>query len=333
MLPVVRLARTHALIASLAIALLGLVAGSVRVLPWLLDPDVSFRVVAPFARGVAAIALEAALVVGWPVGWALAACRVMESGEGRVLQSLGESPAATVKRLVPHGAVLALAVSTVALVWGSDASAPGRVATELMVEARASCAAARTPVAYVVPFTEMAWLCAPDREPRLAGVIPAVRAAFLTARRARIAGDFRAIELDDARVVLPGKPPISVHVGMLSVHGMAPWAHASTLPPALRAVLLALSAWSAASAAAYGVLQRYARARVAAIALGAAGPLAALGLLRTLERADATPAAFILVPVAACGCAFALGGLFVLVRARGARGNWRRLLKIWPTFG
>ncbi|HEY5241342.1 MAG TPA: hypothetical protein VIJ22_07750, partial [Polyangiaceae bacterium] len=68
-------ARNTALVASGAIALVGVVAGAVRLMPWLLDPAVPWRVAAPFARGLAAVAFEAALLVGWPVGWALAACR------------------------------------------------------------------------------------------------------------------------------------------------------------------------------------------------------------------------------------------------------------------
>jgi hypothetical protein len=90
-----------------------------------------------------------------------------------------------------------------------------------------------------------------------------------------------------------------VHVGTLSVRGMPPWAHASTLKPVLRALLLALAAWSSASVAAYAVLRRAVRGRGGAIVLGGAGPLATLGLVRLLERADAGAAVFLVVPVAA----------------------------------
>jgi len=108
-------------------------------------------------------------------------------------------------------------------------------------------------------------------------------------------------ELDDARLLLSGETPVAVHVAALSLRGMAPWAKASTLPAWLRALLLALTAWSVASLGAYTVLRRRVRWRAVAIVLGAAGPLAALGLLRVLERADARPAFYGLLPVAACG--------------------------------
>jgi hypothetical protein len=309
-----------ALLASLAIALVGVVAGAVRLLPWLLDPSVPWRVAAPFARGLGSVAVEAALLVGWPVGWALACCRFVESGEARVLLTLGESPASTVRRLAPQGAVLAVALGAVALVYGSDASAPGRVATELVAQARAACAQVQTPTTYAIPFTDMTWLCAPDREPRLVGTAPGgLAGAVLTARDARIAGDFRALELDGAQVLLAPRQPgagtsVDVRAAALSLHGMAPWASASSLPAWLRAVLLALTAWSVSSLAAYGVLRRATRSRLGAVGLGAAGPLVALGLIRLLERADARPSAFALVPLAAALACAAVTALLSRLR-------------------
>jgi hypothetical protein len=325
-LPLPRLARTTAIVASLAIALAGFVAGAVRVLPWLLDPAVPWPTAAPFARGLAAVALEAALLVGWPVGWALACFRYVESGEARVLLTLGERPADTVLRLAPQGAVFALALAAVSLVYGSDARAPGRVATELLADARVSCAAASAPTSYAVPFTDFTWLCAPPARdgkagagPRLVGSAPALGGAVVTATGARIAGDFRSIDLDDARVLFPGTPPMLIRVASLSLHGMAPWARASTLPASLRAVLLALTAWASASLAAWAVLRRAAINRLVALALGAAGPLVALGLLRLLERADAHAWLFALVPLAAAAsCTSAAAGLTRLRRGKRA---------------
>jgi len=305
-----RAARTSALVASGAIALVGVVAGAVRLMPWLLDPAVPWRVAAPFARGLAAVAFEAALLVGWPVGWALAACRFVERGEARVLLTLGERPARTTWRLAPQGLALAAALAAVALVYGSDATSPGRVATELIGQARASCVRATSPTTYAIPFTDLTWLCAPDRSPRLVGRAPgAMPGAVLTASGARVAGDFRGLELDDARLLLAGAPSVAVRAATLSIHGMSPWAQASTLPPAWRALLLALTAWSAALLAAYLVLRGEVRSRAAAIVLGAAGPMAALGLLRLLERADAKPAVFVLLVLSPAVASVAVAAL------------------------
>jgi hypothetical protein len=313
-----RSARTTALVASSVIALVGIVAGAVRVLPWLLDPAVPWRVGAPFARGLGAVALEAGLLVGWPVGWALACARFVESGEARVLLTLGERPLRTTGRLGPHGAILACALAGIALVYGSDAIAPGAVATELLAQARVSCARATAPTTYAVPFTELTWLCAPGVAPRLVGRPPgAMHGAAFTAADARVAGDFRAIELDDARLLLGTKPAVVAHVASLSLRGMAPWARASTLPAWLRALLLALTAWTAGSLASYFILRRVVRSRAAALVVGAGGPLAALGLLRLLERADAPVAMFALLPVAACAACAGLAGLLSRLRRPG----------------
>jgi hypothetical protein len=206
--------------------------------------------------------MEAALLVGWPVGWALASFRFTEVGEARVLQTLGEAPHQTVARLAPHGALFAAALAAVALVYGHDATAPGRVATELLSRGRSSCESVRSPATSPVPFTDMTWLCAPGRGPRLVGPGPGgLDAVVLTAADARIAGDFRAIELDDARILTPGETPLVVRAGSLEVHGMAPWARASTLAPAVRALVLATAGWLVSMLVAYLVLAGAARTR------------------------------------------------------------------------
>jgi hypothetical protein len=307
-----------ALVASVGIALAGVVAGGVRLLPWLLDPAVPLGVALPFARGLVAVALEAAVLVGWPVGWALASCRFVERGEARVLLALGERPMRTVGRLAPQGAALALVLGAVALVYATDARAPGRVATELVAQGRAACVRASAPTTYSIPFTEMTWLCAPGRPPRLVSRGPgAMRAAIFTASNARIASDFRGVELDDARVQFGTAPVVTVHTGALSMRGMAPWARASILPAYARAVLLALTAWAAASLAALVVLCRVVRTRAGAIVVGAIGPVAALGALRVLERASAPGAAFAVLPLAACAaCAVCAALAAMLPRLR-----------------
>jgi hypothetical protein len=213
-------------------------------------------------------------------------------------------------RLAPQGLALAALLGIVARASGGDASAPGRVATELLSTARRSCERAEGPTTYAIPFTDLTWLCAPSREPLLVGSpAGALSSAIVTARDARIAGDFRAAELYDARLLFAEAAAgtsttgsVAVHVETLSLQRMPPWARASTLPPWLRAVLFSLAAWLAAWLAAYAVLRRSARTRLAAIVLGASGPLAALGAVRLLEQASAPAAAFAVVP-AVCAAA------------------------------
>ena len=326
-----------ALLASAVLAIAALGAGTVRLLPWLFDPAVPWRVAAPFARGLASVAIESALLVGWPVGWSLASVRLAESGEARVLQALGERPMKSVSRLLPQAVLFGAAIGSMSLVWGRDANEPGRVATELIAQARTSCAAASArglaPKTYAVPFTDLTWLCAPNAPPRLVGSAPgALAGTTFTATDASIAADFRAIALSEARLVLPTNPVARVHVESLTLRGLAPWTHASTLSPFVRAILFALSgasiAWLAALAALHGAV----KSRVGAIAVGAAGPLAALGLLRVLERADAGAVWFAAMPFAgAVGVGAACLVALFLSRLLAFRAAASSIAKPWGT--
>jgi hypothetical protein len=334
-----------ALVAIAFVAAAGLVAGGIRLLPWLLDPAVSWRMAAPFARGLAAVAVESAILVGWPLGWALACASFVERGHARVLQSLGERPLATASRLAAHGAGFAVALAAVAGIYGRDAGAPGAVATELVAHARAACGAVRAPSTFSIPFTSFTWLCLPGRTPRIAGSLAGFLASssIVSAEDARIAGDFRALTLTDARVLIeaPGAtrpaaaapapapdgftPPLSVsmHVGRLTLRGMSPWAQASILPATARALVLAASGWVAAMAAAWSVLRGGVRSRVGAVVLGTTGPVVALALMRFLERTSARPLAFSALPLAAAACTLALGWVIGWVlgwRSGTARG-------------
>lgn len=280
-----------------ALAALALAGGAVRVLPWLLDPDVPTRAALPFARGVVELALEAAFLVGWPVGWALAAQRFAERGEARALMLLGESPLRTAvapwRRAAPLACILALASGA----GGLDASAPGRMAQALVTQGRAACASATRARTYAIPFVDATWLCEPGAAPILYGSGPgSLGSIAFTAKDAHIAGDMRRIELDDARLSLRSA---KVHVARLTLRGMAPFTHASNVPAALRALVVVLAAALAAAAAAAACAspRPIFRGTFAAVAVGAAGPLLALGFLRALERANAPAPWFLLTPI------------------------------------
>jgi hypothetical protein len=295
-----------AILASSTIAIFSTVGGAVRLLPWLLDPAVPAAAAIPFARALISSALEASLLVGWPVGWALACLGAVERGEAVVVQSLGRSPWSTVTRFGRSAVMLAATLSACSFLCGADATAPGRVATDLIAEAGLACERWTTTGAsgrvYAIPFTDLAWLCAPDRAPAIAGPVPGAVAsgAFVVARRARVGGDFRALELEEAHLILGRQPQVAVRVSHVTVHGMTPWSHASNWPPVWRAAGLALTAWASASLAGYAALRFLVRSRGGAIALGALGPLVALWTLRNLERSDAHAVAYATVPIAAC---------------------------------
>src|SRR3954452_3470233 len=88
---------------------------------------------------------------------------------------------------------------------------------------------------------------------------------------------------------------------------LAPWVQSSSVPPWLTVLAVTFSGLVAASAAVFALLELRRRrvGSVAAVAIGAAGPLAALGALRGLELRVPEVAsggwllAFVLVPTAA----------------------------------
>jgi hypothetical protein len=260
-----------------------LVGATIRLLPWVLDPTIGWSTLAPFAKSLLAVAFEAALMTGWPVGWALATQRLLERGEAAVLASLGERPARTVARLLPQGVVLGAVLILSSLLLGREAVAPGRVVNALLAQGRASCAPGET---HGIPFVSVTWLCQGAGAPRLIGRAPVGNVVF-TADDATVSDDLRRIELRGARMALPTGSDLKVRVRVdtLVLRGLAPWARASSLPPLLRAILVTGSSMLAGCAAAIAILRTRKRRinGVAAAAIGAAGPLAALVTLRALE--------------------------------------------------
>jgi hypothetical protein len=319
------------LLASLAIA-----GAGVRVLPWLLDEAVSFSVALPFARAVASVALEAAVLVGWPVGWALAAFTLAERGEARVLELLGERPERTVLRLLPMAMLFGAVLGGVSLAGGRDASEPGRVVQDLLAQGRATCASAVKPRVIDVPLVGLTWLCeahGEHAEPRVVGAPPGAGDAMYSAAEVEVAPDARRVWLRDAWLTLAkpdrhdpeGAARLRVHVARV-VLDLPPFVRASALAPAWRAVLLATSAAAAALLAAWSVLVLAARPegvekmwRLHALALGAAGPVGTLGLLHALERANAPAWAFAsLFPASVALTAVVAGLAWSLLRWRAA---------------
>jgi hypothetical protein len=276
------------------VALAAGLGGAVRLLPWLLDPGVTLRLALPFARGLVALACEAAILVGWPIGWALATASLVERGEARALATLGESPGSAVLRLGPQAAAFACALGLVSFLGGREASEPGRVVTDLVERGRETCGQVTRPSTYSVPFAGVTWLCTPGVEPRLVGRGPGgLASAAFTAAGANVAGDLREIDLDDAHLVLGAA---RVHVGSLRLLGLSPFAHASSVPPAARALALALAGAFAAAFSVVALLRGTVRGRLAGIVIAASGSLGALGAMRSVDRSAGSWLATLAVP-------------------------------------
>ena len=337
--PIAPVALRGAAVASLLVLLAALVGAAVRLLPWVLDPSIPWATLAPFARSLLAIAIEAAILTGWPVGWAIATARLVERGEARVLASVGERPVQTLLRLAPQALLFTIMLAVTSLALGRDAAAPGRIVGALLAEGRAACgrsqdASEAAPATHAVPFVAATWLCAPSGA-RLVGRAP-IGGVVFTAMGAHVSDDLRRIDLEDARLALPASTKaeaslaVRIHVGTLTMRGLAPWAQASSVPPWLRALVVTFSGLVASSAAVFALLELRRRrvGTVAAVAIGAAGPLAALGALRGLELRVPEVAsggwlfAFILVPmaaVAAVAAAATIATLLPVARRAGTK--------------
>ena len=223
---------------------------------------------------------------------------------------------------------------------GRDAAAPGRIVEALLAEGRAACTTPTNgapPATHAVPFVSATWLCAPSGA-RLVGRTP-IGGLVFTATGAHVSDDMRRIDLEDARLALAGAHgpgaksetnfTFHVHVGTLTLRGLAPFAQASSVPPVLRALIVTSSGMVAACAAVFALLKLRRRrvGSVAAVAIGASGPLSALGALRGLElrvpevASGAWLAAFVLVPIAAALAVVVTSAIAALLPASRASGT------------
>jgi hypothetical protein len=312
----------------LAVALL---AGAVRVLPLLLAPGVPLRLAPVLARGVAAVALEAALFVAPPIGWALAASRLVERGEARALFAMGVSPLGIVRRGWPAVLAVIAAAALSAGLWGREARAPGRAVRDLLAEARVACLTAPPPAVAEVPLVGLSWICLPGEAPRAVGAAPVPPAGLgapggaFAAATITVSDDLASLQATELLLVLPGAAGAGearLHAASASIRGLAPAGRASNLSVAARVLVLSLSAAALAAAAAAAVLLGAIGGRFSAAALGVAGPAAALLVFSTLERGPATAGLYAAVPAAGLA-AIAMGAALPAI-ARAQRANLGR---------
>jgi hypothetical protein len=317
-------ARMAAVVAGSVVAL-ALVSGAVRVLPLVLSPGVPSALAAPLLRAALGVALETGLFVAPPIAWALAAARAVDRGEARALEALGQSPARLVSSSWPALALVAVAVALTAAAWGREAAAPGRLARDLLVDARSLCAAraaapGAAPVAIDVPVVGLSWVCFANGARRAVGPAPVgASRAVLAASAIELSDDLRSLRAADLALVLA--PDVGawggarIHVRDALVHGLAPFGRASNLGPLARTALLGSTAALLALGAAFAVLRARLARRPAALAVGLAGAAAALLVFSSLERAPAPAWLYLAVPLA--GLAALAAPALALVAAAG----------------
>ena len=278
------------------------------------------------ARGVLGVSLETALFVAPPIAWALATARLVERGEARALFASGAGPARIVASTWPAALFVALASALAAASWGREASAPGRLVRDLVGEARAACSAAAAPAAVEVPLVGMTWVCLAGDAPRLVGAAPfvasqgAAAAPVFSATELVVSDDLRGLVARGLTLALPdsgsgSRDGARLHVSEATIHGLTPIGRASNLGVASRALLLAASSMIMAAFASVAALRGALQSRVRALALGTAGPAAALLVFGSLERSTAAPLFYAAAPLAGIVAMAALAAVFARRRS------------------
>jgi hypothetical protein len=316
------------LVAVGVVLLIALATGAIRLLPWLLAPEVPLEISAPFAVALAAVATEATVLVALPVGFALAAAVFVDRGEARALLALGAPPQRIAFATLPVALTFALVACASIASWDAETGAPGRFATQLIEHGRASCDRASEPRSALVPLVSVTWLCFPGRSPRVAGPLPrSAGRAWFTARSLEPSDDLRTFLLGDLRLLMKTDskvlPRIRVHADRASVSGLPRWGRPARLPIAVRAVLISGTAVWLALLSIWSVVRAGGRSRLLAASLAALGALSALWVLQRADQATGTLAVYSLIPTAGAGVLLAAAWVVRLVPRRLPRFRLR----------
>jgi hypothetical protein len=276
--------RASAVSVSVVLAI-ALTAGLVRLLPWLLAPELPWRVVAPFARALGAVAFETALMVGIPAGAALGAAELVQRGEARALFALGASPLAISRGLWLPLATAAAVCVAVTLAWQPSTDRPGLFAQALIEQAARGCdeKGARS---VGVPIVGVTWLCfGGEGRQRLAGPVPKSGGrAWYTARKLNVSDDLRVFHAESVQVGTrpdPERAHLKLRVRRADIIGMPGWGRGAPLKVRYRALFVAVWIVLLGWCAALSVLH-FAFGRAFAMVLGVAPALLALHQLHAL---------------------------------------------------
>ncbi len=282
---------------------LGLLAGVVRLLPWWLSPDVPFGVSTPFALALLAAALEAALVVGAPLGAALAVGISVERGEIRALAALGVSAPRMALSMWPLPLAFGLLVLGLDTGWDARSTPPGVFAQALVEEAKASCYGSDGPQAVSVPLVNVTWVCFKQAPPRVVAPLPGSADAWVVAREVHLSPDLRSLALRQLHLrsrPAEGRPTLDLRADDGTIRGLPGWGRGTRTSGAQRGFTAMFVLLGASLGAAFA-LARFQVASIAAVVpLGLLSPALALAILSRLDSSDLPLALLALVPV---GCA------------------------------
>lgn len=288
--------------AAVAVLAVAAAAGLVRLMPWLLAPEVPARVTLPFARALGAAATETAMLVALPLGFALAAATAVDRGEVRALAALGVSELRLVGSQWRHAALGSALAFVACLAWGSTSDVPGRFAAQLVQQGRSSCASVREPRSITVPLVGVTWLCFPGQPPRVSGPLPGSRGrAWFSATQLTPSDDLREVSLVDLQVVTQapaGERRLRLQTRDGVVRGLPAWGRSATLSAPKRSALAALTALVLALGASFLVLRAGLSRRWHALVGGGTPAVAALIVLHRLDASGLGPLTYAAVPLA-----------------------------------
>lgn len=298
MRPLIVLSARSAFLAMLLVLTIGLSGGLVRLLPWLVAPEVPWRLCVPFGRLLLGTAVEVAVLVGMPLGVALGASTFVERGEARALASLGVSVERLVLPLAAPG--LVVVALYVAVASTADPEPPGRLAARLIAAGRMSCERGSASQRIDVPLVALTWLCLSER-PRLAGRVPGLGdRAWFTASDLAPTAELGSVSLTDLRFAAQiGSHVLTLRAEDAKVSGLPRWGRPLSLSGAARGLVIGAGALGAALAAAWVVVRRSLASPLAATALAGIGALSMLFVLRKADARAFSPFAYALVPI--CG--------------------------------
>lgn len=302
---------------------IGMGAGAVRLLPWLVAPQVPFPLAVPFAERLLRAAFDVAVVIGLPVGVAAATADFVEGGQARALLSLGTSPARLAASIVPIGlAAIALNVAADLASSPHAVEKPGHFVERLVQTGRDACARARG-ARVDIPIVGASWLCF-AKSPTLVGRVPALGAdVVFSASDVALSEDGSSLELRGAHfagTAAGSGPAFRARAATARVAGLFEvGGSGSRLTGLLRCLALSGSAGLVGVVAAWFVLWSSLSRPVEAACIAAGSSVAMLLVVHALDRWGSSAASYLAVPSVGLGAGAALAG------ARAARDRFARV--------
>lgn len=272
----------------------------------------------PFARPLAAAAIETGFLIGIPVGLAAAAFVVLPRPAPG---SFRASFLSFARAALPVALALCTVSVLMALVADPGTSRPGRLAGQLVEQGRQGCLEPGAPTEIAVPLVNVRWQCT-AKGPRVIGTAPIGRSASFSAAEIHLNADLSRIRLRDLSLEAGATPRLRVRAADATISGLRPWGRPQKMPAPVRGFALALCALAAALLVALIVLGMDAPSRFEPWLTGVLVAMALWLTLSTLDRGDLGLTAYGLLPISAAVAALA-GGVLSRVAKRVARRRVR----------